>query len=127
MQGENMENKEFVFVITHSYDAIERAAAALQLATNMVAFDAKIDFFLMNEGVHLARKGFAESATWQKAFSPVAELMKSLVEDFGCKFYICASCVKPYGLEGVEWIKNAEVKPGSYLGELLMKRQNVMF
>jgi len=30
-----MENKEFVIVITHSYDAIERAAAALQLATNM--------------------------------------------------------------------------------------------
>ena len=27
-----MENKEFVFVLTHSYDAIERAAAALQLA-----------------------------------------------------------------------------------------------
>ena len=96
-----MENKEFVFVITHSYDAIERAAA-LQLATNMVAFDAKIDYFLMNEGVHHARKGFAESATWQKAFSPAAELMKSLVEDFDCKFYICASCVKPYGLEGVE-------------------------
>jgi hypothetical protein len=24
-----MENKEFVFVLTHSYDAIERAAAAL--------------------------------------------------------------------------------------------------
>ena len=56
-----MENKEFVFVLTHSYDAIERAAAALQLATNMAAFDAKIDFFLLNEGVHLARKGFAES------------------------------------------------------------------
>ncbi len=58
-----MENKEFVFVLTHSYDAIEREAAALQLATNMVAFDAKIDFFLINEGVHLARKGFAESIT----------------------------------------------------------------
>ena len=53
--------------------------------------------------------------------------MKSLAEDFDCKFYICASCVKPYGLEGAEWIKNAEVKPGSYLGELLMKRQNVTF
>jgi hypothetical protein len=35
--------------------------------------------------------------------------------------------VKPYGLEGVEWIKNAEVKPGSHLGELLMTRQNVTF
>jgi predicted peroxiredoxin len=122
-----MENKEFVFVLTHSYDAIERAAAALQLATNMAAFDAKIDFFLLNEGVHLARKGFAESVTWQKGFSPVAELMKSLVDDFDCKFYICASCVKPYGLEGAEWIKNSEVKPGSYLGELLMQRQNVTF
>ena len=43
-----MENKEFVFVLTHSYDSIERAAAALQLATNMAAFDAKIDFFLIN-------------------------------------------------------------------------------
>jgi len=32
-----MENKEFVFVLSHSYDAIERAAAALQLATNMAA------------------------------------------------------------------------------------------
>ncbi len=122
-----MENKEFVFIITHSFDAIERAAGALQLATNMVAFDARIDFFLMNEGVHLAKKGFAESVTWQKSFSPVAELMKSLVNEFDCKFYVCASCVKPYGLEGAELIKNAEVKPGSYLGELLMKRQGLTF
>ncbi len=122
-----MENKEFVFILTHSYDAIERAAAALQLATNMAAFDAKIDFFLLNEGVHIARKGFCESVTWQKGFSPVAELVKSLIEDFGSKFYVCASCVKPYGLEGVELIPNAEIKPGSFLGEMLMKRQNLTF
>jgi predicted peroxiredoxin len=122
-----MENKEFVFILTHSYDAIERSAGALQLATNMLAFDAKIDFFLMNEGVHLARKGFAESVNWQKSFSPVSELIKSLIEDFNCKFYICASCVKPYGLEGAELIKNSEAKPGSYLGELLMKRQGLTF
>lgn len=122
-----MENKEFVFIITHSYDKIEKAAGALQLATNMAAFDAKIDFFFMNEGVHLTRKGFAESVTWQKAFSPIAELMKSLREDFGANFYVCASCVKPYGLEGVELIEGAEVKPGSYLGELLMKRQGLTF
>lgn len=122
-----MENKEFVFILTHSYDAIERSAGALQLATNMAAFDARIDFFLMNEGVHLAKKGFAESVKWQKSFSPVAELMKSLVDDFHCMFYICASCVKPYGLEGAELITNSEIKPGSYLGELLMKRQGLTF
>jgi hypothetical protein len=34
------------FLSSPTQDAIERAAAALQLATNMMAFDAKIDFFL---------------------------------------------------------------------------------
>lgn len=123
----HVENKEFIFILTTSYNAIEKAAGALQLAANMTAFDAKVDFFLMNEGAILAKKGFAESVTYQKAFSPVAEMIKSLVEDFDCKFYVCASCVKPYGLEGMELIKNAEVKPGSYLGELLMKRQGLTF
>ena len=122
-----VENKEFVFILTTSYNAIEKAAGALQLAVNMAAFDVKIDFFLMNEGAFLAKKGFAESVTFQKAFSPVAELIGSLTEEFNCKFYICASCVKPYGLEGAEFIKNAEIKPGSYLGELLMKRQGLTF
>jgi len=31
------------------------------------------------------------------------------------------------GLDGAEFIKNAEVKPGSYLGEMLMKRQGLTF
>jgi len=70
----------------------------------------------MNEGVHLARKGFAETMKWQKSFPPFATLMKSLIEDFDCKFYVCA-----------ELIKNAEVKSGMLLGELLMKRQGLIF
>lgn len=122
-----MENREFVFILTTSYNAIEKAAGALQLAVNMMAFDAKVDFFLLNEGALLAKKGFADSITYQKAFSPVGDLIKSLTDDFDCKFYICASCVRPYGLEGAELIKNAEIKPGSYLGELLMKRQGLTF
>jgi len=81
----------------------------------------------MNERVHLAQKGFAETMTRQKSFSPAATLMKSLIEDFDCKCYVCASCVKPYGLEGKELIKNAEVKSGLFLGELLMKRQGLTF
>ena len=54
-----MENKEFVFILTTSYNAIEKAAGVLQLAANMTAFDAKVDFFLMNEDAFLAKKGFA--------------------------------------------------------------------
>ena len=115
-----MENKEFVFIISHSVDEPERAAAALQLASNMLVFDAKIDFFLMLRGVHLARKDFADIITWQHSFSPLKELIKTVTEDFECKFYVCASCVEPEGIKDVPLIDNAEIKPGSYLGELLM-------
>lgn len=122
-----MGDKGFIFIVTHSVDEPERAAAALQLASNMSAFDAEIDFFLMLKGVHLARKDFADHITWQHAFSPLKELIKTVTEDFGCKFYVCASCVEPEGLSGVELIENAEIKPGSFLGELLMERRNVSF
>ena len=124
-----MEKKKFVFIMNHSFDKPDTAAGALQLATNMKAFDVDLDFFLINEGVLLAKKGFAEGITWQKkdGFSPIAQLLKTLTEDFGANFYICASCVKPYGLEGAELIKNAVVKPGSFLGELLLERQSVSF
>ncbi len=124
-----MADKKFVFILNHSYDKPDVAAGAMQLATNMKAFDIELDFFLINEGVLLAKKGFAETITWQKkdGFSPIAELLNTLVNDFDVKFYICASCVKPYGLEGAELIKNAEIKPGSFLGEMLLERQSVSF
>lgn len=124
-----MEKKKFIFILNSSFDKPDNAAGALQLASNMKAFDVELDFFLINEGVLLAKKGFAESITWQKknGFSPIADLLKTLIEDFGVKFYICASCVKPYGLDGAELIKNAEPKPGSFLGGLLMERQSVSF
>jgi predicted peroxiredoxin len=124
-----MANKKFVFIVNHSFDKPDMAAGALQLAANMRSFDVELDFFLINEGVLLAKKGFAESITWQKkdSFSPIHELLRTLIEDFGVNFYICASCVKPYGLQGAELIRNATPKPGSYLGELLMERQSVSF
>jgi predicted peroxiredoxin len=124
-----MEKKKFVFIITHSYDRPDLVAGAMQLATNMKAFDAELDFFLMDQGVLLAKEGFAETLTWQKKdeFSPVHELMKTLIEDFEVKFYICASCVKHYQLDGAKLVKNAEAKPGSFLGEMLMQREGLTF
>lgn len=124
-----MADKKFVFIITRSYDRPDVVAGAMQLATNMKAFDVELDFFLMDNGVLLAKKGFAETLTWQKKdeFSPVHELLKTLTEDFGVKFYICASCVKHYELDKVELIENSEVKPGSFLGEMLLERQGLTF
>jgi len=124
-----MPEKKFVFVITESYEKPNRVAGALQLATNMRALDIEVDFFLMDSGVLLAREGFAESLIWQSKgqFSQVAELMKTLIDDFDTKFFICASCVKHHELDSVPLIKNSEIKPGSFLAEMLLERQGMSF
>ena len=124
-----MQNKKFVFIITHSYDNPDKVAGAMQLAANMKAFDVELDFFLMDKGALLAKKGFAETLTWQlkDEFSPIADLMKTLIEDFNVKFYICASCVKHYELDKAERIPNSEIKPGSFLGQMLLERQGLTF
>jgi len=124
-----MSEKKFVFILTSSYDRPDAMAGAMQLATNMKAFDVELDFFLMDKAALLAKKGFAETLVWQAKgqFSPLPELIKTLTEDFGVKFYVCASCVKHHGLGPENMIPNSEVKPGSYLGEMLMERQSVSF
>lgn len=124
-----MQDKKFVFIITHSYDNPDKVAGAMQLAANMKAFDVELDFFLMDKGALLAKKGFAETLTWQlkDEFSPIADLMKTLIEDFNVRFYICASCVKHYELDKTERIPNSEIKPGSFLGQMLLERQGLTF
>ena len=123
------ENKKFVFILTSSYDRPDVMAGAMQLAVNMKAFDAELDFFLMDNAALLAKKGFAETITWQKKdqFSPLPELVKTLTEDFDVKFYICASCVKHNGIDESNIIPNSEIKPGSFLGEMLLERQSLTF
>lgn len=123
-----MENKKFVFILTKSHENPDVVAGAMQLAANMKSFDMEVDFFLMDSGARLALKGFAETLVWQKKdeFSPVAELMRTLTE-MGVKWYICASCVKSQGLDKAEKIENSEVKPGSFLAEMLAERQALTF
>jgi len=123
------ENKKFVFILTSSYDRPDVMAGAMQLAANMKAFDVDLDFFLMDNAALLAKKGFAETITWQRKdqFSPLPELVKTLTEDLDVKFYICSSCVKYNGIDGSNIIPNSEIKPGSFLGEMLMERQSLTF
>ena len=124
-----MENKKFIVILTSSQDRPEIAAGAMQLATNMVAFDMEVDFFLMDEAAHLAKPGFAETITGQKEgqFSPIHALQKTLIEDFDVKFYVCQACVNHSGIDKDNMVPNAEIKPGSFLAELLAERQALTF
>lgn len=124
-----MAAKKFVFIITHSYDIPDKVAGAFQLATNMMALDMDVAFFLMDKGALLGKKGFAETLVWQHKdqFSPIADLMKTLAEDFNAKFYICASCVKHYELDKTALVTNGEVRPGTFLAEMLQEREALTF
>ena len=125
-----MAEKKFVFILTTSESRPDLPAGALQLATNMLAFDARIDLFLMDEAALLAKPGYAEAlASRQKpgGFSPVHTLLRTLVEDFGVAVHVCASCVKAEGLDPKNLAFGADVRPGSYLGELLMTHEGLTF
>ena len=124
-----MADKKFVFILTSSYDRPDMIAGAMQLAANMKAFDVERDFFLMDKASLLAKRGYVETIEGQTEgqFSPLAELVKTLSEDFGVKFYICASCVKVHGMDETNLIPNAEIRPGSFLGEMLLERQSLTF
>lgn len=125
-----MAEKKFAFIIMTSESRPDVPAGALQLATNMKAFDVEIDLFLMDEGALLAKPGYAAAlAARQKpgGFSSVETLLKTLVDDFNVKVFVCASCVKPNGLDPANLAFGAVVKPGSFLGEMLMEREGLTF
>ena len=125
-----MADKQFVFILTAAESRPDLPAGALQLATNMKANDAVLDIFLMDEAALLAKPGYAEAlAARQKpgCFSPTHTLLRTLVEYFGVKLYVCASCVKPSGLDPANLAFGAQVRPGSHLGELLQEREGLTF
>ncbi len=119
-----MENKKFIFILTHATEKPMEVVVLMKIATNMKAFDesAELDFFLVGEGVQLAKKGIAEtiSVEMEGQRVVVAEMLKTLVEDFGVKFFVCHGFMPAYGMTKDDLIGNTEVKSSSYLGELLL-------
>ena len=49
--------KKFLIVATHSFDAPERAGAALAIANTAVANDMDVVIFTLNEGALLVKRG----------------------------------------------------------------------
>ena len=119
-----MEKKKYVFILSHATERPMEPVVLMKVATNMKAFDdeAEIDFFLIGEGVNLAKKGIAEtiSVEMEGQKVQVAEMLRTLTEDFGVKLYVCHGFMPQYGLTKENLIDNTEVKSSSSLGELLL-------
>ena len=118
--------KKFLIVATHSFDAPERAGAALAIANTAVANDMDVVIFALNEGALLVKKGFAETVTDQKAFPPLKTLMDTLV-GAGQKFYVCTACANQFGIKQEELLPNTEMAGPQTLLELALEREVMTF
>ncbi len=119
-----MEKKGFLFVLSHAAKDPMQLIVLMKIATNMKAFDDEmpLDFFLVGEAVQLAKKGVAESISMELEGQKVvvSEMMETLTQDFGVKFFVCHAFMPAFGVSKDELIESAEVKSSSYLGELLL-------
>jgi len=120
-----MEKKKYIFVLSHSAGNPIEAIGLMKIALNMKAFDDTIDldFFLIGEGVQLAKKGVADSISMEMEGQKVVvgDMLKTLIEDFNVKFFVCHAFLSAFSISKEDLIKNAEVKASSYLGELMLE------
>ena len=119
-----MDSKKFLFVLSHAKSNIKEVIVMLKIISNMKAFDDEIelDFFLMGEGVQLAKKGMAETISMELEGQKVvvSEMLNTLTQDFNVKFFVCHAFMPLYGMSKDDLIENAELKSSSYLGELML-------
>jgi len=119
-----MENKKFVFTLSHATTNPIEVLGIMKIASNMKAFsdETEIVIFLINEGVQLAKKGVVEKISMEFEGKQVnfGEMLEMLI-DFGVKIYVCHAFMPGFGLSEENLIEGAEVKSSSYLGELLLK------
>ena len=119
-----MAGKKFIFVLSHATEKPAEVIVMMKTATNMKAFDDEIelDFFLIGEGVQLAKKGIAETISMELEGQKVvvSEMLNTLTQDFNVRLFVCHAFVPLYGMSKNDLIENAELKSSSYLGELML-------
>jgi predicted peroxiredoxin len=118
-----METKKYIFILSHATTNPMEVIGLFKIAANMKAFDDTIvlDFFLIGEGVQLAKKGVAKTISMEMEGKQVnvGELLEAITE-FEVKFYVCQAFMPGFGVKKEDLIENAEVRSSSYLGELLL-------
>ena len=118
-----METKKYLFTLSHAATNPTEIVILMKIASNIKAFDdsAEVAFFLIGEGVQLAKKGVAETISMELEGKQVnVGEMLELLSEFEVKFYVCHAFMPGYGVTNEDLIESAEVKSSSYLGELLL-------
>jgi predicted peroxiredoxin len=100
---------------THGVDDPESVLIGYLMGVEALRKDKQVLMWLTKDGVFLATPNYVDKIDVPGAPN-VSELHKEYVERGG-RFYACPVCVKTHGLEGADFVPNAEVKGAPSLYE----------
>ena len=109
--------EKFCVTLTFAKDNADKATVAFVIANAAAASSKETMVFLSIEGVRLSQKGYADDIH-EQGFSPLKDLMASLVEAGG-KIFVCSPCFKKRGLKEDALVPGATIVGGAKLVEFL--------
>ena len=109
--------EKFCVTLTFAKDNADKATVAFVIANAAAASGKETMVFLSIEGVRLSQKGYADDIH-EQGFSPLKDLMASLVEAGG-KIFVCSPCFKKRSLDEKALVPGATIVGGAKLVEFL--------
>jgi uncharacterized protein involved in oxidation of intracellular sulfur len=100
--------EKILYMCTCGEDRAELAHVPFVLANAALAMDIQATIIMQGDGVHLARKGFAETMPRGGGFPPLPELLSSFLEQGG-QIRVCGPCIKFRNISESDLIEGAEV------------------
>ncbi len=109
------EKEEMVmFICTHAGDNPEKAAIPFVMGSAALAMDVKAIVVLQEDGVQLARKGYAEHMTKPGGFEPLTKLITDFLE-LGGELKVCVPCIKARNITESDLIDKAQTTAAGQL------------
>jgi uncharacterized protein involved in oxidation of intracellular sulfur len=100
--------EKILYMCTCAEDRPEMAHVPFVLANAALTMDIKATIIMQGNGVHIAKKGYAETMPRGGGFPPLKELLASFLEQGG-QIRVCGPCIKDRNIPESDLIEGAEV------------------
>ncbi|HEY4565879.1 hypothetical protein GOP80_08900 [Planococcaceae bacterium Storch 2/2-2] len=114
-----MEYPEFLLTLTaHERDS-NNVTIAFTMGMKGAQKGYKTELILLSDGVHLAKKGYAETIDIGAPFKPMAELLPAFLEAGGT-LKVCGNCMEHNGVKEEDLVEEAEIVSADYVVDAVM-------
>lgn len=100
--------EKILYICTCADKDAEKAHLPFVLANAALAMDIQASVVLQEDGVFLAKKGYAETMPPGGAFPPLKELLDAFFEQGG-KLKVCNPCIKARNIAESDLLDQAEI------------------